>query len=102
MRSFCAGFQIVPVARINLQETKMAVQMTKSQLIEKIAAEYEVGKKDVRGVMLAASFPSVQASGPSSALGDLGPSERRKGGSRHSATADHIHLAAAVQFCSLS
>ena len=29
----------------------MAVQMTKSQLIEKIAAENEMGKKDVRGVL---------------------------------------------------
>jgi DNA-binding protein HU-beta len=30
---------------------KMAVQMTKSQLIEKIAAETEVAKKDVKGVL---------------------------------------------------
>ena len=29
----------------------MAVQMTKSQLIEKIATENEVGKKDVKGVL---------------------------------------------------
>src|SRR5260370_16624446 len=29
----------------------MAVQMTKSQLIEKIAAENEVAKKDVKGVL---------------------------------------------------
>ena len=29
----------------------MAVQMTKSQLIERIAAENEVGKKDVKGVL---------------------------------------------------
>jgi DNA-binding protein HU-beta len=29
----------------------MAVQMTKSQLIEKIAAETEVAKKDVKGVL---------------------------------------------------
>src|SRR6267154_1354350 len=29
----------------------MAVQMTKSQLIEKIAVENEVGKKDVKGVL---------------------------------------------------
>ena len=29
----------------------MAVQMTKSQLIEKIAAEHEVAKQDVRDVM---------------------------------------------------
>jgi hypothetical protein len=29
---------------------------------------------------------------------DLGPPERREGGSRHSATADHIHFAAAVEF----
>ena len=29
----------------------MAVQMTKSQLIEKIAAENEVVKKDVKGVL---------------------------------------------------
>ncbi len=39
--------------------------------------------------------------GPSSALVDLGPSERREGGSRRSTTADHNHLAADVQFCSL-
>jgi DNA-binding protein HU-beta len=30
---------------------KMAAQMTKSQLIEKIAAENEVAKKDVKGVL---------------------------------------------------
>jgi hypothetical protein len=30
--------------------------------------------------------------------GDPGPLERRKGGSRRSATAEHIHLAADVQF----
>jgi DNA-binding protein HU-beta len=30
---------------------KMAVQMTKSQLIEKIAVETEVAKKDVKGVL---------------------------------------------------
>jgi DNA-binding protein HU-beta len=30
---------------------QMAVQMTKSQLIEKISAETEVAKKDVKGVM---------------------------------------------------
>ena len=29
----------------------MAVQMTKSQLIEKIAAENEIAKKDVKGVL---------------------------------------------------
>jgi DNA-binding protein HU-beta len=29
----------------------MAVQMTKSHLIEKIAAENEMGKKDVKGVL---------------------------------------------------
>jgi hypothetical protein len=29
---------------------------------------------------------------------DLGPPERREGGSRRLATADHIHLAADVQF----
>ena len=29
----------------------MAVQMTKSQLIEKIAEENEVAKKDVKGVL---------------------------------------------------
>jgi DNA-binding protein HU-beta len=29
----------------------MAVQMTKSQLIEKIAVENEVGKKEVKGVL---------------------------------------------------
>ena len=47
-------------------------------------------------------FPRVQASGPSSPGDELGPSERREGGSRHSSTADHIDLVAAVQFCSLS
>jgi hypothetical protein len=47
-------------------------------------------------------FPRVQASGPSSPGDELEPSERREGGSRHSSTADHIDLAAAVQFCSLS
>ena len=29
----------------------MAVQMTKSQLIEKISAENEIAKKDVKGVL---------------------------------------------------
>jgi len=37
----------------------MAAQMTKSQLIEKIAAENEMGKKDVKGVLEDASRPSV-------------------------------------------
>jgi DNA-binding protein HU-beta len=32
-------------------ERQMAVQMTKSQLIEKIAAETEVAKKEVKGVL---------------------------------------------------
>jgi nucleoid DNA-binding protein len=35
----------------NIQETKMAMQMSKSQLIEKIAAENELAKKDVKGVL---------------------------------------------------
>jgi DNA-binding protein HU-beta len=34
-----------------LKGDKMAVQMTKSQLIEKIAVETEVAKKDVKGVL---------------------------------------------------
>jgi len=41
---------------------------------------------------------SPNKSGPSSALGNLGPSERREGGSRRSAAANHIKLTAAVQF----
>jgi nucleoid DNA-binding protein len=40
-----------PSHRINEEVQKMAVQMTKSQLIEKIAAENEVAKKDVKGVL---------------------------------------------------
>jgi hypothetical protein len=43
---------------------------------------------------------SPKSAVPSSALGELGPPERREGGSRHPAKADHIHLAADVQFCS--
>ena len=43
--------QILSVLRINPWETKMAVQMTKSQLIEKIAAATELAKKDVKGVL---------------------------------------------------
>jgi DNA-binding protein HU-beta len=34
-----------------LEDLKMAVQMTKSQLIEKIAAESELAKRDVKGVL---------------------------------------------------
>src|SRR3954467_15786510 len=34
-----------------LEDAKMATQMTKSQLIEKIAAESELAKKDVKGVL---------------------------------------------------
>src|SRR5205085_3549883 len=37
--------------RITGQDAKMATQMTKSQLIEKIAAESELAKKDVKGVL---------------------------------------------------
>jgi DNA-binding protein HU-beta len=36
---------------INEKDLKMPAQMTKSQLIEKIAAEKEVAKKDVKGVL---------------------------------------------------
>ena len=36
---------------INEKDLKMPAQMTKSQLIEKIAAENEVAKKDVKGVL---------------------------------------------------
>ena len=38
---------------------------------------------------------------PSSALDELGPSERREGGSLRSAIPDHINRTAAVQFRSL-
>jgi hypothetical protein len=38
---------------------------------------------------------------PSSALDELGLSERREGGSLRSATPDHINRTAAVQFRSL-
>src|SRR6185437_15396841 len=37
--------------RIKPTGDKMAVQMTKSQLIEKISGETEVAKKDVKGVL---------------------------------------------------
>jgi DNA-binding protein HU-beta len=48
---FCAGFPNI-VRRTNQRAgDKMAVQMTKSQLIEKIAAANEVVKKDVKGVL---------------------------------------------------
>src|SRR6202023_2554256 len=40
-----------PSHRINEKDLEMAAQMTKSQLIEKIAAENEVAKKDVKGVL---------------------------------------------------
>jgi DNA-binding protein HU-beta len=40
-----------PHPRINGQENKMATQMTKSQLIEKISSESELPKKDVKGVL---------------------------------------------------
>ncbi len=49
--AFQADSEIVFGTRINMWESKMAVQMTKSQLIEKIAAENEVAKKDVKGVL---------------------------------------------------
>jgi nucleoid DNA-binding protein len=42
---------ILSVAGINTEEAKMAEQMTKSQLIEKIAAATELAKKDVKGVL---------------------------------------------------
>jgi DNA-binding protein HU-beta len=41
---------MVSTAHINKGD-KMAVQMTRSQLIEKIVAEHEVAMKDVRDVM---------------------------------------------------
>src|SRR5260370_29150980 len=44
-------FQILSVASNQRKDLKMAAQMTKSQLIEKIAAENEVAKKDVKGVL---------------------------------------------------
>jgi DNA-binding protein HU-beta len=40
-----------PSHRINGKDQEMAAQMTKSQLIEKIAAENELAKKDVKGVL---------------------------------------------------
>jgi DNA-binding protein HU-beta len=40
-----------PSYRINEKDLKMPAQMTKSQLIEKIAVENEVAKKDVKGVL---------------------------------------------------
>src|SRR6195256_2988980 len=40
-----------PSDRINERNLKMPAQMTKSQLIVKIAAENEVAKKDVKGVL---------------------------------------------------
>jgi hypothetical protein len=46
--------------------------------------------------------PVLDKNGPSPALVDLGPSERCERGSRRSAVADHIHLEADVQICSLS
>jgi DNA-binding protein HU-beta len=39
------------VAPKSMKGPKMAAQMTKSQLIERIAAENEVVKKDVKGVL---------------------------------------------------
>src|SRR5262249_6900599 len=40
-----------PFYRINQEALNMATQMTKSQLIEKIATGSEVAKKDVKGVL---------------------------------------------------
>jgi DNA-binding protein HU-beta len=49
---FPAGFPNTVCGDANqLTGDKMAVQMTKSQLIEKIAAENEVPKKDVKAVL---------------------------------------------------
>jgi DNA-binding protein HU-beta len=48
---FQAGFRNTVRDANQLTGDKMAVQMTKSQLIEKIAAETEVAKKDVKGVL---------------------------------------------------
>src|SRR6266404_1410611 len=51
LRSFWAGFpNTVRVANQPIGD-KMAMQMSKSQLIEKIAAENELAKKDVKGVL---------------------------------------------------
>src|ERR1700735_2658364 len=44
-------FEILSGDANQLRGDKMAVQMTKSQLIEKIAVETEVAKKDVKGVL---------------------------------------------------
>jgi nucleoid DNA-binding protein len=51
MQSFWLDFQILSVTPNQLTGDKMAVQMTKSQLIEKIAGETEVAKKQVKGVL---------------------------------------------------
>jgi DNA-binding protein HU-beta len=52
LRGFLRGFsKYCRVTRIKLTGDEMAVQMTKSQLIEKIAVETEVAKKDVKGVL---------------------------------------------------
>jgi DNA-binding protein HU-beta len=51
MPGFWAGFPNNVRGANQHAGNKMAVQMTKSQLIEKIAAENEVAKKDVKGVL---------------------------------------------------
>src|ERR1700733_11896474 len=48
---FQARFRNTVRGANQLTGDKMAVQMTKSQLIEKIAGETEVAKKDVKGVL---------------------------------------------------
>jgi DNA-binding protein HU-beta len=48
---FCAGFPNTVRDANQLTGDQMAVQMTKSQLIEKIAGETEVAKKAVKGVL---------------------------------------------------
>jgi len=51
LRGFQAGFPNTVRGANQHTGDKMAVQMTKSQLIEKIAVETEVAKKDVKGVL---------------------------------------------------
>jgi len=51
MRSFWPDFPNIVRGTNQHTGNKMAVQMTKSQLIEKIAAETEVAKKQVKGVL---------------------------------------------------
>jgi nucleoid DNA-binding protein len=50
MASFLVAVDRIVLTHESIGAT-MAVQMTKSQLIEKIAAENEIAKKDVKGVL---------------------------------------------------